>query len=339
MLFKAQLVSSTMLALLVGCGAARTEVGADDTDEEQGSTLVVQNSTNGQSRTIQIPATVSPSRTVGNQAEFGLTASATTWSIQMTGCLSGYTATVTHANLDGLEAYKNDRDCLAKLTQFTFNGRTYVPTSGDPFTTWQPGDIAKFDEVGEPGVEPLYVAVMTTLSNPISSIDTISYSFSSLLSGQDRSILWVTEGATGGYNAGIAEAASFSIRSTALTGTTAGEGGKFRFVMECTTTIGVTNQCANFDFTATDYKLVADTYGGAPTSSELDTIFATAGTSVTLPGDRVAPGDEGTANGGFKTVVLDGPDNMATTPQMLVLVRSGASYNYFNVDVVVATSY
>jgi len=97
--------------------------------------------------------------------------------------------------------------------------------------------------------------------------------------------------------------------------------------------------CETYDFTATDYKLVVDTYGSAPSVADLAALFGSAGTSITLPDDRVAPGDSGTANGGFVTIALDGPDNMATTPHMLVVVRSSTSYHYLNLDVVTSPTY
>jgi hypothetical protein len=89
-----------------------------------------------------------------------------------------------------------------------------------------------------------------------------------------------------------------------------------------------------------DYKLVADTYGGSIDKAAGDAIFSTAGDPVTLPTDRVAPGDSGTTKGGFISVVLDGPDNLATNPNMLFVIRSyEQSFQFFNVDVTVSTNY
>lgn len=316
---------------------------------ESGSSVVVTSGGASGERTIFIPTTFTKSKVLppvaalrspdASPAGFSLTASATTFTIQMTSCLSGYTASVTQANLDGLEVYKHDRGCLAKLTGFTYGGRSYIPTAGDPFTTWQVGDVARFDEAGEPGTHALYVAVMSTLGSPISGTESISYVFSEFLAGDDKGILWVTEGATGNYVASVPTASSFSIRSTELTGLTAGEGGEFRFVLECASSIGVTNVCESYDFTATDYKLIEDTYSSAPTEGNLAGEFGAAGTSITLPDDRVAPGNLGTANGGFITVVLDGPDDMASNPNMLIIIREGSSYHYLNVDVVTSTTY
>ena len=325
-------------------GRLAVSCGAEHSSQEEGavggvpdSTVVVTAGAGAQARTKFIPASLEKARTLAG--DFSLVSSATSYSIQMSGCLSGFSGTVTQANADGLEVYKYDRGCLAKLSQFVYNGRTYLPTAGSPFTTWQAGDYAMFDEAFEPGIAPLHVAVMSTLGNPITGVETIKYVFSELLAGSGNSILWVNEGTTGNYVAGNPVASSFSVRSTQLTGLTAGEGGKFKFVLECASTIGATNVCESYDFTGTDYKLIADTYSSAPTNSDLSTIFGSAGTSVTLPADRVAPGDQGTTNGGYITVELNGPDNMATNPNMLLVIRSGTSYHYLNVDVMVSASY
>src|SRR5690606_34697779 len=116
--------------------------------------------------------------------------------IELVDCLSGHSATVTKANVAGLEVYRYDRECLAKLNEFTYGGKVYKPTATDPFTTWQAGDTALFDEDGEPGTNPLQVIVLSTLSDPVSGTDVISYGFSEIATGQAREILWTTVGAS-----------------------------------------------------------------------------------------------------------------------------------------------
>ena len=319
---------------LSSCGSKKDSSDSDSASEES-SSVVVTSGLGSASGTTPIRAMVIPSGSSTDTAAFSLT-TADTWTIQMTECLSGYSATVTNMNLDGLEVYKGDRNCLAKLTEFTVNGRTYFPTVADAFTTWQVGDVARFDEAGEPGVAPLNVAVMRTLGSPVTGLDTISYAFTEVLSGQSVSILWSTYGANGRFVSGVPALSSFTVKKTELLGFTGAEAGQFKFLLECTSTIGITNVCQSFDFTTADYKLIQDTYSSAPTSINLAAIFGTAGTSITLPGDRVAPGDQGTVNGGFQTVTLTGPIPLATAPNMLLVIRSGSNYQFINIDVVVA---
>src|SRR5690606_17050272 len=95
----------------------------------------------------------------GDTSSLALTSEAEGFEIQLADCLSGYTAAVSEAHTDGLEVYRHDRGCLAKLSQFTFSGTTYYPTASDPLSTWQVGDSALFDEFGEPGTSPLRVVV------------------------------------------------------------------------------------------------------------------------------------------------------------------------------------
>lgn len=267
--------------------------------------------------------------------------SATAFTITLAGCASGYTATVTQANADGLEVYEHDRNCLAKLTQFTWNGTVYYPTASDPFTSWQVGDIARFDETGEPGAAPLYVGVSAALQTPVTASDQIRYSVLDNDSGATRSLLAGTIGTSGSIPVNPQPAPSFNVKSIELVGLDAAtEGAKLVIILECTSSIGISNTCASVDLATIDYKIVSDTYGGTLDQSQADAIFSTAGTSVSLPDDRIAPGDSGTTNGGFRTVTLTGPANFASNPNTLLVLRSGStSYQYFNIDFAVAPSY
>jgi hypothetical protein len=326
----------SLFFLMLGCQDQPDEESTADEADQSGGVRVV--SAGQQADRLSIP--VGFVRADNTKNTFSLVSTADTWTIQMTDCLSGYGATVTEANLDGLEVYHFDRGCLVKLTQFTYGEKTYVPTAGDPFTTWQAGDTATFDEVGEPGITPLRLTIVSTLGNPVSGSDSVTYGWHNLASGNDRDILWTTVGATGQIQDGGSLPPSFTIKSIELTGTTAGEGGAFQFVLECTATIGITNVCESVDFADLDYKLIEDTYGSSIDEATGDAIFATAGTAVTLPDDRVAPGNLGTTNGGIVTISLEGPDNMTSKPNMLLVIRSyGVSYQYFNADVAVTASY
>lgn len=328
------------IALLLasyGCGAYDDSTPEPDHEDESTLVNVIAPPTRAEKFT-KIPARIEQATAM--DGALSLTAAATAHEIQLTDCLSGYTATVTQVNADGLEVYQYDRDCLAKLTEFTYGGRVYLPTAADPFTTWQDGDTAVFDEAGEPGTLPLKVIVLSTLSNPVSGADVINYGFSELTGGATRNILWTTVGSSSKIMVGATTEPSFTIQSIEFLGITGTGAGQYRFVMECTSDIGITNVCETVDLVDLDYKLIEDTYASAPTEADAVTIFGTAGTAITLPGERVAPGDQGTTNGGFVTVVLDGPDDLANHPNMIFMMRSyNTSYQYFNVDVTVSAQY
>lgn len=322
---------------LTGCGSEAEDPGQDEKTGHGRVTASASTSTESEGERQAIPVTVS--RAFGSTDSFALNAPADGYEVQMTNCLSGYGATVTQANTDGIEVYTYDRGCLAKLTQFTYDSKTYYPTVGDPFTTWQPGDHAIFDEAGAPGTAPFAVTIVSTLQNPVAETDTVIYRFSELLAGSSRSILWASIGASGQVS-GPHSPPSYTIRSIELTGLSGAEGGQFKLVMECTSNIGVTNECVTVNFADLDYKIVEDEYGGAPDSTACGTIFSSAGTSVTLPDHRVAPGDLGTTRGGFITAVITGPANLATHEHLLFVIRSyGDTYQYFNIDIAVAPNY
>lgn len=324
----------------VGCGAKDSDTAEEgDDDEPRGHVTVIAAPTGSDGKTgtlTKIPVGIASAFT----ESFSLTQVADAYTVQLTSCLSGYSATVTEANTDGLEVYTYDRECLAKLTQFVVGGVTYLPTAGDPFTTWQAGDVATFDESGEPGTAPLRVIIQETLGDPVTGTESIQFGLANLEEGNQRGILWSTVGASAKHlNSGNAEP-WFTIRSIELAGQAVSEAGEFRFVLECQSDIGITNDCETVAFADIDYHLVEDTYGSAPTSADCDAIFLDPATTITLPDDRIAPGDAGTTFGGFQTAVLTGPVDLLAKPHMLLVLRSyGASYQYFNVDVTVSASY
>jgi hypothetical protein len=327
---------TSSLSLLINCGADEKKTEQPNQDS---TTIII--SGNGQgSKKINIPVSLAPAVSSA-QPTLNLVASATAYSLDLTGCLSGYTATVTEANLDGLEVYKNDRSCLAKLTQFTVNGTTYFPTAADPFTTWANGDTAIFDEVGEPGTTPLKVIVTSTLNSPISGTESISYGFSENIAGGDQSILWSTMDAGTKITVAANTPPSYQIYSVELVDLEVAAGpnkgsGQFKFKMECNSDIALTSTCETVDFSDLDYKLVEDTYSSTLTQGEADTIFSSAGSTITEPADRIAPATEGTTNGGFVTSTLYGPKTLALKPNMILIIRSySKSYQYFNVDVTI----
>ncbi len=305
--------------------------------EARGTVAVVGGGVSRARSMTKIPVSFDDSPSGG----FGLLAAATAYTIQLSGCLSGYSATVTEANLDGLEVYKDDQGCLAKLTHFAINGKQYYPTAADPFMTWQAGDVARFDEIGEPGVVPLYTIVTSTLSNPVVGTDIIKYGLAAIDQGKFHSLLWSKVGASAKIIAGVNPPPSFTVRSVELIGNDLATGaGKFKFVLECTAPIGITNVCVGVNFADMDYRLVKDVYSDAPSQAQSDTIFSSGGAAITLPGDRIAPGNSATTNGGFQTVTLTGPVALATSPNMIFMIRSYlASYQYFNVDTTIAAIY
>jgi hypothetical protein len=321
------LVVSLSVLLMVACGVKKEPKSYEDEEQSSGSaggTIAV----TGGSRTSQL-VTIPVQMT---NRSFGLLASATTYTISLEGCASGYTSTADEGST-ALQVYKFDRGCKAKLTTFTFNGKTYIPTAGDGFTTWAANDSATFDEAGEPGTFAVTVKVVSQLADPISGNETVVYQFSELDKGADETLLEADVGAGHALTVASQDPPSFTIFSAALVGINANGGGQFEFVLECTSTIGVTDVCEGVNMNVMTYKLVEDTYGSTLVIGDADALFPLGETAITLPADREAPGGT-TTNGGFATVTLDGPDQMANNPNMIFIIQANdMSYQYFNVDV------
>lgn len=325
-----------LVFLLSSCGYYKSRNGKSEADGENTTT----------SRVVVVdPASSSPvSLSVGfvdevNESGFSLVGNITAFDVSLVNCLSGYTSAVDESSVVGLKVYKGDRSCGVNLTSFVLDGHTYTQTTSDPFDTFAQGDVATFEDVSTPGSE-LKVVIVSALQNPVLGTEPIKFGLTSLDKGADRSLLWAEYGVVGTIKNKNYPLPSFTLKSVQYVGQTAGEGGQFKFTLECTSLIGLTNICAGVNFTDIDYKLVFDAYNDRPSKGQASNIFSSAGHGISLPQDRIAPGIGGLLNGGFVTAVLDGPDNLATQPNMILILRTTlTTYQYFNIDMVVDTTF
>lgn len=281
-------------------------------------------------------------------SSFALTGTpASSYSVNLAGCLSGYSATVTEANLDGVEVYSDDRNCLAKLVDFVTGGVTYNGTNGGAtnFTTWLAGDTAIFTSAGGAKIR---VRVVSQLASPITGTEAIVYQFSELLDATGDKT-FTEDDVSDAHLITVAsqEAPHFNVVGASFLGMDDTTGApEFAFKLECVddptavspTSIAMTagsaanSLCGANDLNALTYKLVKDTYSSTPTITDAETIFGTAGIAVTLPTDQYA---DSATNEGFNTVTIDGPGGLGTAgnEHMILMLKAGVSYTYFNVDV------
>jgi hypothetical protein len=343
--------------LLGACGSPPAQ--NDYEDESKNSTFASgtgAGSRNSSPSLVAIPISV-------DYGAFGLTGTAATaYSVTLDNnpagdpggastCLSAYTATVSQANLDGIEVYKDDRNCLAKLTSFTFSGTVYNSTNAGAvnFTTWLANDTAIFASAG--GVL-IRVKVVSQLATPISGTEAIVYNFSELLDATtDYTFSEAAVSDPHAITVTSQEAPHFSVVAATFTGldnTTA--AAELSFKMECVdnpvavapTSIAMNagsaanSLCGSNDLNAITYKLVIDSYGSVLTLANAEAIFGTAGTSVTMPGDQYA---DSATNEGFNTAILDGPGAIGTAANqhMILILKAGISYTYYNVDITAIT--
>jgi hypothetical protein len=319
---------STLLGLtLLGCGPTLTSPDTTTSTDKASNTDTSQA---GEFTTISV--------SVSEKATFGFSlASATAFDMSLTGCASGLSYTGINQNTPNVDLYISDQGCLIELNSFSYGGNSYVPTSGDPFSSYAAGDVATFENSAD-ATETLTVTVDTQLSDPVESTDAVVYTFSQIQAGADELLAESVVGENHTLSVEGVAAPGFTISAVSFDGIASSSGeGQFTFTLECTSTINETTtpySCEGQGLDQIRYMLVEDTYSGTLTSSEAATIFSNGTPGTYSSGDELAAGAGGTTNGGMYTSSLTGPAQMHNTPNMiLILEAEGTSYRYFNVDV------
>lgn len=329
-----------LLAMLsLSLAACAPEKQVEYADDNSG---VVKENTSATRRTFSYNGVLS------NQAAALSVADASAFTMTLSGCASTQTATVTNSDVY-LEVYEFDRNCIVKLTQFTLNAKIYTPKSGSDFNTWAVGDTAVFEVASASPADELNVEVVTTIANPVAAGGTIHYQFSETTLGADKLIdeAIVRESAVLTVNGQAAP--NFRINRVQLVDITADGNGEFRFQMECVGAniigTGASAQC--YDVLINDLRLVLvkDTYSGVLTQQNLLDIYTaeSGGKLVDTATDVIAPGGGSPAitRGGFITaaantpgvMVMSGAKPIDANLNMLLILKAGPSYLYFNVDV------
>ncbi len=316
----------TLSLSLAACGTSSKGSGDSDATPAQGVAApeAAQGDNSGSSPTdptrqqLRIPISLT-------SEQLNLAATASAFSINLTGCASGQTGTATESAAS-FKVYKGDTSCLAKMTSLTVNGKAYNSTnpSAVPFSSFAANSSAIFTD--STGANKINVTVSNQLSSPVVTADVIRYTFSIIQVGDAKS---VTNDALGEGHSVAVEGdllPNFKIDKIFFQGLNANGGGRFIFQTECLDAIvtGAAPKCSNLAFTDTSYVLVKDTFNGAPTAPQLAGLFP--GTSV-LANQVVS----NTTNnlGGFATAVLDGPNQLALNPKMILVLKNGNSFQYF----------
>lgn len=261
-------------------------------------------------------------------------------------CISAYTATVSEANAD-IEVYKDDRGCVAKLTTFTVGATTYNATNAgaSDFTTWAANDTAIFASAGG---DIIRVKVISQLATPIAGTEAVVYNFSELLDGTgDYAFSEAEVSDAHAITVESQEAPHFNVVGATFVGLDDATGAaELSFKLECVddptlgspTSIAMSagtqanSVCGANDLANIDYKLVIDSYGSTLDATDAEAIFASAGSTITMPAHQYA---DSATNEGFNTSTLDGPGAIGTAANrnMILILRAGISYTYFNIDV------
>lgn len=306
------MVVLAVFILVTGCGPTLEDIGIQKKDDAK-----PQN---------QKQELVTISISVANEDESMMfyLAGASDYDILVEGCASGFSGTAT-ASTPLFQLYKYDQGCKAKLQQFFAYGDVWSPVDGAGFTAYAVGEIATFEN--STATDTLRVKVVSQLASAIGSSEIVQYAWTDIAMGSNQNIEEVKGVHT--LAVGGQSAPGFSVSALAYLGMTALGAGQFTFQLTCDVAM-VGTVCGDVDLSEIKYQLVKDDYSSSLTIAQAAAIFvANSGSSIAIPGDQHASG-----NGGFKTIILDGPDKMHLNPHMILIFEAGgASYLYFNIDV------
>jgi hypothetical protein len=336
-----------MAMLCSACGSSQPEQ-TDYSDDEAKPTSVQPigvGSSSTSSDLVKIPISV-------QYGSFGLLGTAATaYSVTLSNCLSGYGATVNQTNADGIEAYKDDRSCLAKLTSLTTGGVAYTSTNpgATDFTTWAANDTALFASAGGATIR---VKVISQLNSPISGTEAIVYNFAELLDGQgDYTFSEASVSDAHAITVESQEAPHFNVVGATFMGMDDATGApEMKFKLECVddptagspTSVAMSagsaadTLCGSVDLNAISYKLVKDTFSSVLTISQAESQMSAGTSSITIPTDQY---QTDATHEGFNTVTLDGPGPLGTAGNeaMILILKAGLSVTYFNIDITTIT--
>jgi len=259
-------------------------------------------------------------------------AAITDWTIAVSGCKSGYTTSVTSTSAAPKTAvglYKFDQSCVAGLEKFTYGTSVFTKQGGGTLS-----GVAGTSATFESGTKVLKVSISTQLDSPLSASSKAAFSFFEITKGTDSLPPGTKYSQGQGLSISGVEAPNFEISDIELTAIAAADGAPtFNVKLECNNAIA-SGACSSASgdaqpMASMDVKIVDDTFGGAPTFADAETLFTTAGITPTVDGTI------GT-NGGMSAILL-GSGPLYSHRNTIVFIRyavtGGASYRYFNMDI------
>lgn len=250
---------------------------------------------------------------------------ATSFVFDVTGCASGFEKNDHDTASDGasIKLYKGDRDCVAELQSFDWNGKTWTQEGGGNYSGTDPVIFTNIDD------EEVSVVSSGNLPSPLVNNSTVSFYFSLAESGSAQQIL--SSGASNYSPNGGVDAPYYRVRSTG--GVTLEEISSpaniatFTFQLEClgglasANTVCLSQTAENHDQVDMRVALIKDVYDGSMTRLELQTAMGAVGGGsvkfVTAP--DILPAAAGFL-GGFQ-VELDGPEDLTSSKKMVLIIE------------------
>lgn len=239
--------------------------------------------------------------------------SADSYNAEISGCLSGYTKSLTMAN-SSVNVQNTDRNCLFKINSLVFHGETFTPAGGQDWTTGQ-----SFNVTGGAGTR-LNFKVVSNIATPISGAQTVTVQFGYAEEGISQT---VAAGVSTGISVTGADPIDLEIVALAVTVDSGDGAGLFNFTLECADPVasGACNGVATGTLKA---GLALDASGGADlTLDECKTIAAGGSTGTSF----AAGANPSYPNGGLTTGNRKGPATLyaAANDELIMAVSKGGT--------------
>lgn len=125
-----------------------------------------------------------------NDVGFGLVYTGTSLKFSVSGCSTGYTFSNASIASSVVKLYNGDRNCLVKLTQFSFGSTVYASTGTNAvsFSTWLSGDVATFQNIStSTDLIKVYVTSQVTQGG-VTGSDAVTYKFTDILSASTSNL-------------------------------------------------------------------------------------------------------------------------------------------------------
>lgn len=235
-----------------------------------------------------------------------------------------------------LRLYKNDRNCIAKLVNYTKDQEIFLPSPGQNFTNYQIGDTAVFKGQSSGGLQK--VKIVEQLPTPLTKNASVTYAISTIIGEQDSISFFKISVDRSRYIRQGKGLLPFKI-SRIMLDRTLEESGSLTFTFDVTCKIKIRNRenlgtfCINADLAKISYVLVAKPQGWEcsmrhPQGCEI--FFDGSEQSVNLE-EQLLPQGNPYRNGGFRVDGLESPDvNMST--EWLFILKFENSYRYFELN-------
>lgn len=268
--------------------------------------------------------------------------------IMVDGCASGLRAQGVAA--ETLKLYRSDLGCKGKLTQFHIENEAYY--LADANARFEQGDRVTFRT--EDGSKERTVLVAKQLESPLNANAELSFKVLGIT--QDLGSWQVLQ-----FKRGQSERIrqcnnrnrmpNYKIQqATILAESPSSQSFRVSFLVECGQPIRRQGRrvpsCYGSAMNDLQYVLVKDTVHDRPcdetSPSRCNSFFRSDVHYVNACSEIIYPGEQGLVNGGFVTTLkvdqaLMTPSNTAANNQMLLILRNRFGFQYFNVDLQVAS--